>query len=215
MTRGYNFLMNTIKNLTSPQKKNLARIIQECLERNVFPHEPAADAALSYTGGAMLSNMLQFYPQVEDEISAKDKIDLIKKNLKAFRQDLEYGNVAIKILMTFDKEKERIPRFKGLVLDDQKLPREIQDLLKLRIEEALHFMKVEEKINQFRQRMEEFVPSLRREAQDLSQLILYHNVAPRQTEEDDIIRLGEVTDEHLNVIEKYLNLREKSSLFRR
>jgi hypothetical protein len=215
MTRGYNFLMNTIKNLTSPQKKNLARIIQECLERNVFPHEPAADAALSYTSGAMLSNMLQFYPQVEDEISGKDKIGLISKNLKAFRQDLEYGNVAIKILMTFDKEKERIPRLKGLVLDDQKLPREIQDLLKLRIEEALHVMKVEEKINQFRQRMEEYVPGLRREAQDLTQLFLCDNVAPRQTQEDDIIRLGEVTDEHLNVIEKYLDLREKSYLFRR
>ena len=138
-----------------------------------------------------------------------------KKNLKAFRQDLGYGNVAIKILMPFDKEKERIPRFKGLFLDDQKLPREIQDLLKLRIEEALHVMKVEEKINQFRQRMEEFVPGLRREAQDLTQLFLCDNVAPRQTEEDDIIRLGEVTDEHLNVIEKYLDLREKSSLFRR
>ena len=215
MTRGWNFFVNTIQNLTSPQKKNLARIIQECLEGNVFPHEAAADAALSYTGGPMLSNMLQFYPQVEDEISSKDKIDLMKKNLKAFRQDLEYGNLAIKILMTFDKEKERIPRFKGLILDDQKLPREIQDLLKLRIEEALHVVKVEEKINQFRQRMEEYVPGLRREAQDLTQLYLGDSVAPRQTEEDDIIRLGEVTDEHLSVIEKYLDLREKSSLFRR
>ena len=207
--------MGYLKNLAKSQRKNLARIIQECLERNVFPYEGAADAALSYTGGAMLSNMLQFYPQVEDEISSKDKIDLMKKNLKAFRQDLEYGNLAIKILMTFDKEKERIPRFKGLILDDQKLPTEIQELLKLRIEEALHVVKVEEKINQFRQRMEEFVPGLRREAQDLTQLFLCDNVAPRQTEEDDIVRLGEVTDLHLNVIEMYLDLREKSSLFRR
>ena len=74
----------------------------------------------------MLSNMLQFYPQVEDEIQAKDKIDLIKKNLNWFRQDLYNGNIDIKTLMMFHKENERIQRFDGLVLDNQKLGKEIQ-----------------------------------------------------------------------------------------
>ena len=126
MSRGWDFLKTTFENFTQPQKKNLARIIQECLVQNVRPYDTIVEAALSYTGGVMLSNMLQFYPQIEDEIQAKDKIDLIKKNLNWFRQDLYNGNIDIKTLMMFHKENERIPRFNGLVLDNQKLAKEIQ-----------------------------------------------------------------------------------------
>ena len=126
LSRGWDFLKTTFENFTQPQKKNLARIIQECLEQNVRSCDTCIEAALSYTGGSMLSNMLQFYPQVEDEIQAKDKIDLIKKNLNWFRQDLYNGNIDIKTLMMFHKENERIQRFDGLVLDDQKLGKEIQ-----------------------------------------------------------------------------------------
>ena len=82
LSRVKNFLKTTFENFTQPQKKNLARIIQECLEQNVRPFDTIVEAALSYTGGSMLSNMLQFYPQVEDEIQAKDKIELVKNNLK-------------------------------------------------------------------------------------------------------------------------------------
>ena len=126
MSRGWNFLKTTFENFTQPQKKNLARIIQECLEQNVRPFDTIVEAALSYTGGSMLSNMLQFYPQVEDEIQAKDKIELIKNNLKDFRQYLYNGNIDIKTLMMFHKENERIQRFNGLVFDNQELAKEIQ-----------------------------------------------------------------------------------------
>ena len=47
-----------------------------------------------------------------------------------------------------------------------------QDLLKFRIEEALHVIEVEEKISKFCKRMAEFVPGLMPETRDFNELFL-------------------------------------------
>ena len=88
--------------------------------------------------------------------------------------------------------------------------------MKFRIEEALHVIEVEEKISKFCKRMAEFVPGLMPETRDFNELFLSDLCIPRRiSEEKNICRKDDITDEHLLIIEKYLDLREQSSLFRR
>ena len=88
--------------------------------------------------------------------------------------------------------------------------------MKFRIEEALHVIEVEEKISKFCKRMAEFVPGLMPETRDLNELILSDLCTPRRiSEEKNICRISEVTDDHLQIIDKYLDLRKQSSLFRK